>query len=1091
MAEKTFDELLSGAQTIRDNELPESNTHALVGEQLVNMVDKIKEEDSKLAELSSEQGIYNVDANIPLEGQFYTSTTARSAVPTSVRKLGLIITYKTDSTTSVTEQFTGPSISAWTTETNWTSVGSAGGNKILTWTGDVATTRKQVPSKERKPGMQISYRNGDGIWINEQYIGDILADVQWSDSRYWNVLNEVLDTLGDNDSKPMSQKSVTDITSILHVEFETDISTTRKKVPAAARKKGFILSFFHPDNGLTIERCIADNVSSDTSWILDRNWNSENINNQTFNFGKDFSFVVPFNALNKRVDTASGIINDIANYKSILYLPVNDYSIIEADYVQGASYMIAGYNENKEFVRALVKNANSGPISLYDFEGIKYVCISCLLGVIRAGLNIQKIIDGLNKTLYAEDVQDPYFEKNQHTLNTEFSDNIGETEYEFKPEFESGSFSSVTGYPLDNINQVRNKNGEFIYFPYEKIELSVNSPEGLTLTSAQIWCYSDKEPESFISRAVGTNVELPPNTKFIHISLFYRDEDLSERTNDFDGSTTVFVKGRGLKKDVDNLIKSLSKPNGIATLGSDGKVLSSQLPDGIKDVDLSLNKESSNPIANSAVSVKLEEQNNRIKALEVSSGGGSSNFNHIVYVTTYGAKGDGISDDTTAIITALDVVKNRGGGTLYFPATSKNVYLTRKGIVLSNNIKVDSDYGVILKNGSAVLNDHKGNPGNGKCYIVNVTQIAETGSHTITVDNTDGLAIGQEITIADSSCGSYTETLADIISISGNVITFDTSRFTAEGNDEGIINTIDIGGYVLTDFSLIKTCMHIDAVDVSVDNITLDACGNDNEPYIYTISPINQTKQTYTKQENFHIRNVKILNSSQDGISVQGEKNIKITDCYIDNIKYKGIHWGTSCQNVDVEGNILYRCGKTDDTVAGVSNGGAGALYYCVNNHRVTIRNNKILQCYRGVFGFDYRGKGETDTDTIVEGNYLESISKEGILLKAGKRIIVHNNIFKQFDNDSIPIRVEVEGDEKLQLAIISSNIIDDFGSNYNNQLGDIIVAGADRCIITENVIQGDLRKIRVNSDNSIVSSNLCVVESDGLNNIVKDNLSD
>ena len=53
MAEKTFDELLSGAQTIRDNELPESNTHTLVGEQLVNMVDKIKEEDSKLAELSS------------------------------------------------------------------------------------------------------------------------------------------------------------------------------------------------------------------------------------------------------------------------------------------------------------------------------------------------------------------------------------------------------------------------------------------------------------------------------------------------------------------------------------------------------------------------------------------------------------------------------------------------------------------------------------------------------------------------------------------------------------------------------------------------------------------------------------------------------------------------------------------------------------------------------------------------------------------------------------------------------------------------------------------------------------------------------
>lgn len=60
MAEKTFDELLSGAQTIRDNELPESNTHTLVGEQLVNMVDKIKEEDSKLAELSSKNALFRV-----------------------------------------------------------------------------------------------------------------------------------------------------------------------------------------------------------------------------------------------------------------------------------------------------------------------------------------------------------------------------------------------------------------------------------------------------------------------------------------------------------------------------------------------------------------------------------------------------------------------------------------------------------------------------------------------------------------------------------------------------------------------------------------------------------------------------------------------------------------------------------------------------------------------------------------------------------------------------------------------------------------------------------------------------------------------
>lgn len=65
MAEKTFDELLSGAQTIRDNELPESNTHTLVGEQLVYMVEKSKEESEKklaISDLASGRGESTITA---------------------------------------------------------------------------------------------------------------------------------------------------------------------------------------------------------------------------------------------------------------------------------------------------------------------------------------------------------------------------------------------------------------------------------------------------------------------------------------------------------------------------------------------------------------------------------------------------------------------------------------------------------------------------------------------------------------------------------------------------------------------------------------------------------------------------------------------------------------------------------------------------------------------------------------------------------------------------------------------------------------------------------------------------------------------
>lgn len=154
----------------------------------VGMSDGSGNLDTKLTELSDNVGLYNVDKNVPLGSGFYTSTTARNAVPSSVRKLGLIITYKTDATTSVTEQFIGSSVSAWSTDTNWKNVGSEGGNKILEWNTDVATTRKQVRSNSRKAGMQISYTPDGKNWVNEQYVGESFTDKEWGKDTNWNSI---------------------------------------------------------------------------------------------------------------------------------------------------------------------------------------------------------------------------------------------------------------------------------------------------------------------------------------------------------------------------------------------------------------------------------------------------------------------------------------------------------------------------------------------------------------------------------------------------------------------------------------------------------------------------------------------------------------------------------------------------------------------------------------------------------------------------------------------------------------------------------------------------------------------------------------
>lgn len=69
-------------------------------------------------------------------------------------------------------------------------IGSGGGNMILDWNTDLATTRKQVLTKYRKPGIQISYKFENKYWINEQYIGTNTNDIEWVKDINWNIVNE-------------------------------------------------------------------------------------------------------------------------------------------------------------------------------------------------------------------------------------------------------------------------------------------------------------------------------------------------------------------------------------------------------------------------------------------------------------------------------------------------------------------------------------------------------------------------------------------------------------------------------------------------------------------------------------------------------------------------------------------------------------------------------------------------------------------------------------------------------------------------------------------------------------------------------------
>lgn len=54
------------------------------------------------------------------------------------------------------------------------------------WDTDVATTRKSVATKLRKPGLLISYNHPTDGWITEQFRGTVLTDNYWILNQSWN-----------------------------------------------------------------------------------------------------------------------------------------------------------------------------------------------------------------------------------------------------------------------------------------------------------------------------------------------------------------------------------------------------------------------------------------------------------------------------------------------------------------------------------------------------------------------------------------------------------------------------------------------------------------------------------------------------------------------------------------------------------------------------------------------------------------------------------------------------------------------------------------------------------------------------------------
>lgn len=174
---KDFESLKQQALVIKNEVEDGANNTERVGGMLEDIVESMK--------LGTCE--FNVSSFYPTSGisggNKYTLETAIVQVPAELRTAGLKVSFQNSAGKPESWKYQGGS---WAVA-NFVKEAD-GGNKILTWVTDAATTRKQVSTNERKGGLQITYKPDGEDWINEQYIGTSFTDTEWAKDENWEKI---------------------------------------------------------------------------------------------------------------------------------------------------------------------------------------------------------------------------------------------------------------------------------------------------------------------------------------------------------------------------------------------------------------------------------------------------------------------------------------------------------------------------------------------------------------------------------------------------------------------------------------------------------------------------------------------------------------------------------------------------------------------------------------------------------------------------------------------------------------------------------------------------------------------------------------